>query len=692
MNLAYEIEKNEKEIVKLFTTRDRAYFFSRGLAVNDILITCVIVISAPILLHAAELMSAIMCCTIASVGIVIGAGAVAVGKMFERRLRREFLSRKTHLVEYTLTDSEFAFVSGDTRYSAPWNAAAKKFKVDKNAIYLYGDDMPLEARCIPGWSGRGIRRKELVTVLKKAGLRQMCGPFMQLIIGYSIGTLVPTAAILLYFQIGAVEWGTWNVPEKGELQLPIAEVPDGENALEAVFALTNVCTLATGEDFEKSEERRFIRDYSTPFPPVLDDEEHERQAALRTDAASRSRAEKIVADNAPFFDGFRAALSLKGFFDKERKAWGYEVKTEDDGKGGILYRSYKVPYSRLIPFIYLLNLKAQVSLEKGDLEAGISAIEDLHALGERLADNANEITEYFVGVCCMESSYAMMCNAVAVDKASVETISGFCEIIDKDIVHAPSCRERAERMHIADMCVRMIELVRDTDDISRFSWQLGAVYHNGESRHGDDGVIFKLPGYLGFALHRGKTMSRLAEIFSVVIGNGDWHRCFSDVPISGCPCSTYSKRMFIPNFFGDGLVWGLYPKSDFENCFNKGAFARLRARLVLAAAKWRKAHGGKIPPSLESLVPECLDAVPADSWDKDGRPPRYDADLGVVWSVGKKGDYDYRKTAKLLADGCLLSKKDKDVMSENAFRLDALPVDCRSAGKRNLKAPDSVLK
>ena len=92
MNLAYEIEKNEKEIVKLFTTRDRAYFFSRGLAVNDILITCVIVISAPILLHAAELMSAIMCCTIASVGIVIGAGAVAVGKMFERRLRREFLS------------------------------------------------------------------------------------------------------------------------------------------------------------------------------------------------------------------------------------------------------------------------------------------------------------------------------------------------------------------------------------------------------------------------------------------------------------------------------------------------------------------------------------------------------------------------------------------------------------------------
>ena len=66
------------------------------------------------------------------------------------------------------------------------------------------------------------------------------------------------------------------------------------------------------------------------------------------------------------------------------------------------------------------------------------------------------------------------------------------------------------------------------------------------------------------------------------------------------------------------MVWfgGLYPKSDFENCFNKGAFARLRARLVLAAAKWRKAHGGKIPPSLESLVPECLDAVPADPWDR----------------------------------------------------------------------------
>ena len=95
-------------------------------------------------------MDAILCWSIASVGIMIGVGAFAVGKMFERRLRREYRGRKTHLVEYTLTDTELAFVSGDMRYSAPWSAVAKKFKVDKNAVYLYGGDMPLEARCIPG--------------------------------------------------------------------------------------------------------------------------------------------------------------------------------------------------------------------------------------------------------------------------------------------------------------------------------------------------------------------------------------------------------------------------------------------------------------------------------------------------------------------------------------------------------------
>ena len=104
-------------------------------------------------------------------------------------------------------------------------------------------------------------------------------------------------------------------------------------------------------------------------------------------------------------------------------------------------------------------------------------------------------------------------------------------------------------------------------------------------------------------------------------------------------------------------------------------FRRLRARLVLAAAKWRKNHNGENPPSLEALVPEYIATVPADPRGNAGSPVKYDAALGVVWSAGEKGDYDCRKVAELLAgDKGPLSRGVKYATQKNAFRLDAQPI------------------
>jgi hypothetical protein len=55
-------------------------------------------------------------------------------------------------------------------------------------------------------------------------------------------------------------------------------------------------------------------------------------------------------------------------------------------------------------------------------------------------------------------------------------------------------------------------------------------------------------------------------------------------------------------------------------------------RTILALRAYQLTHG-KLPPDLNALVPEFLDAVPVD--DFDGQPMRYSAEKKMVYSVGK---------------------------------------------------------
>ena len=59
----------------------------------------------------------------------------------------------------------------------------------------------------------------------------------------------------------------------------------------------------------------------------------------------------------------------------------------------------------------------------------------------------------------------------------------------------------------------------------------------------------------------------------------------------------------------------------------------LAATRTLIALKAFKAEKGRLPETLDELVPEYLDAVPLD--DFDGKPLRYSAEKKVLYSVGK---------------------------------------------------------
>jgi len=65
---------------------------------------------------------------------------------------------------------------------------------------------------------------------------------------------------------------------------------------------------------------------------------------------------------------------------------------------------------------------------------------------------------------------------------------------------------------------------------------------------------------------------------------------------------------------------------------SKGDVQLQATRTILALRAYQLTHG-KLPPDLNALVPEFLEAVPVD--DFDGQPLRYSAEKKIVYSVGK---------------------------------------------------------
>jgi hypothetical protein len=76
-----------------------------------------------------------------------------------------------------------------------------------------------------------------------------------------------------------------------------------------------------------------------------------------------------------------------------------------------------------------------------------------------------------------------------------------------------------------------------------------------------------------------------------------------------------------------GLERGLADTADLD-------LSRAFTATSIALRCWRARHGA-LPPTLDALVPEYLEAVPRDPYD--GKPVRYSAEKRIVYSVGNDG-------------------------------------------------------
>ena len=427
MELTWTTEKSEKETIKLFWRR---CWFLRDLHLGFAIMSVLLANGAIYYLLVMRDGSTI---GIAEFSIYILFALIFLfciflfNRVVVQKVRRAYRQRKTNRVDYRLMDDKLAFAAGETTFSSPWSKAAKKFRIDRKAIYLYGQDLPFEAQCIPGWRGHGVAKKELVAMLKKAGLKKIMNGWLRFLVSLAVTFIFITS----YFYIGGVEWGDWTIPEEKELRLELRDVPDEDNAYIALHALTNLYHVAdNSQEHEKSgadsakavSDTVFVTYYGNPF----NSEDKEKRAAVRSDPASLKRAEKILADNTELFEKFRTALSLKGYAEVDKRL--EDAKRAREGKPP--WMPDLPPYKPLIDFVQLVRLRAQVALEKGDVESAVSAIGEIHALGQLVMVNNESMVAYLVGALAERISYEKMCDSIAMGRTPIEVLARFDRMVD----------------------------------------------------------------------------------------------------------------------------------------------------------------------------------------------------------------------------------------------------------------------
>jgi len=471
------------------------------------------------------------------------------------------------------------------------------------------------------------------------------------------GVPVALAALMtIYFCIGGIEWGDWTIPDEAELRFELRNVPDEENSYLALRALTNLYRVAERDwdsdcDADEIFDKDFVRCYMSPFFVDGDAEDLARWTAIRCDPSSPERAARILSDNTEFLNGFHAALKREWFVNVDAR----EAEAERIKKGNPPSLVAMPLYKEIIGFAQLSAMRARVSLERGDVEAALSDITALHVLGQKILANSESLVEYLVGVLIEDFCLRKMCDAVAMGKVDDEIIKRFETMLGVSEGNAPLAWEHGLKSEIA----KHFEGVEWFCDHPELAFEFGFLCKAAEFDR--DGrpvqpllgrIMAHWPGFVKFAMHRRKMLYHQAILDRAMLAGDD---TLVEMILHEMSCN-----FLLPNGFGNWLQISLCP--IFSPYMSKGNMARLRPRLVLAAEKWRRAHGGGNPPSLEALVPEYLAAVPADPWDKSGGALKYDASLGVVWTIGKNGDYEYK-------DGL-----DDEKTACYAFRIDAQPM------------------
>lgn len=493
---------------------------------------------------------------------------------------------------------------------------------------------------------------------------------------------VSLALFTLYLFVGGIDRGERSPADMKELSIEVRDIPDEDNAYISLVSLTNKCTVAqcVWDNTHNEEERQFVRDFTKWDPSSLTDEDDaKRWNSIQNDTNSLNRARKIISDNEAFFKAFPDAAGKKEFSTRS------EISKNHEYNPYCSYLSYYLPF---VDYARLFSLRVRLALEDKDIESAMADITTIYTLGEKIATKYSPhefdsiSMEFLVGSIIMRISFEQMQYLIAEGKASDEMLAKFDAIIDKAETSVLNVRNRL----IKEWCSSACKAVDWYASKNLFDDEVRLMDMFFPERMDKATLIKELPLEVCFRMilfggsecskflfDREETLNELAELTRTAIAKKRVEITEEERENQSLSAAVCKSR----NGLGKYLVSSRKGALEYTlNAFvNETLFSISKMKLIIAAVKWRKVHGGANPPSLDALVPEYLPNVPIDPYDKNGGPLKYDAKLGVVWCCGFKRDYDYYDAIKQLDSVAGIEESSlKSTINRYSFRIDAHPI------------------
>ena len=133
-------------------------------------------------------------------------------------------------------------------------------------------------------------------------------------------------------------------------------------------------------------------------------------------------------------------------------------------------------------------------------------------------------------------------------------------------------------------------------------------------------------------------LGKVKELLSSDYDKGAWDSFDSEI-------ETAMPRVFCrltPNHVGWLLLGAVLPTyNSLAERLARDEFGLSAAKVVVAAELYRRKTGHR-PESLDALVPKFLPSVPTDPFDH-GAALKYDAERGIVWTVGVDRNFNGEK-------------------------------------------------
>ena len=326
------------------------------------------------------------------------------------------------------------------------------------------------------------------------------------------------------------------------------------------------------------------------------------------DKLSPDEIDAVVAENAE-------ALAI--FHDATRRTKWYDPTARREGA------FCQFPVGDFPRMIRLYNAKAERNIARGEIGAAVDGVRDFLALNRTMHADAESLVCWLVADGAHGMATKLTAQIVASGKVSDEELHRLLDLL--------SASDSATRRAGIRQAVNNEFAYWFTDALRIFEAE---VYSTRKS-----GILLR---YV-YQPARTKTQYArfLAKARELLLHDYDkdaWENFEKE--INAATASPLGR--LAPNCGGRAIVLNVMPDwNGFAMKVARGEFGLSAAKVVVAAELYRRKTGHR-PESLDALVPEFLPSVPTDPFDH-GAALKYDAERGIVWTVGADGNFNGEK-------------------------------------------------